>query len=400
MSKQDEPEDFAALLLEYEQKEPKKNRRGPQVGETVRGRVLSIGREAIFLDLGFKSEAMLDIGEVRDEDGKLTVAVGDEIEARVVDTQGGSGMIVLRRVLKRGPEARAELLQAHMLAIPIEGLVSSVNKGGVEVQVAGLRAFCPISQLDLRHVEDASKYVGERFTFRITRYEAGGPRGPNIVLSRRVLLEEEARARAVETRARLTVGAVLRGTVSTLKDYGAFVDLGGIEGMLHVSEIGFSRVAHPREVLTVGQNLEVQVKKIEKGDDPERPRISLSLKSLERDPWSDVTERFPEGTRCKGSVVRVESFGAFVEISPGVEGLLHVSELATGRKVNHARERTKVGQALEVTILAVDVEKRRLSLSLAGSAEPDDDMPMPTTPSQKQGFGTLGDLLNRSVRKS
>jgi small subunit ribosomal protein S1 len=391
----DDTEDFAALLAEFEGKQTR-NKRAPQPGELVKGRIVSIGQDAVFVDLGSKAEGIIDLVEVRDAEGTLTVSVGDEIEARVVET--GSS-IVLRKTLGRGPEAKAELEQAFQLGVPVEGVVTGVNKGGVEVQIAGTRAFCPISQLDARHVEDASAYVGQRLSFRITKYEAGR-RDMNLVLSRRVLLEEEAHKRAEETRAKLAVGAVLRGTITTLKDYGAFVDLGGLEGMLHISEIGFARVAHPRDALSVGQTVDVQVLKIEKSGDPRRPeKISLSLRSLEKDPWQDLGDRYPEGTRVVGTVARVEPFGAFVEIAPGVEGLLPIGELSAGRKVAHARQLVKPGARLEVVVGQVDRERRRLPLGLAGAVEEPDEGAPPPAASAKQGFGTLGDLLKKKEPK-
>jgi small subunit ribosomal protein S1 len=397
----DDGEDFAALLAEYEaggQGAPR--RRALQVGETVSGRVVSVGQDAVFIDLGGKAEGMIDAAEVRDDDGRLTVAVGDTVEGRVVDTGARTGCVVLRRTIRRGPEAKAELEQAFQLQIPVEGVVTAVNKGGVEVQLAGVRAFCPISQLDLKHVEDAAAYVGRRLPFRITRFEPA-PRGrdPNLVVSRRVLLEEEAQARAEKTRATLQAGAVLRGTVTSLRDYGAFVDLGGIEGMLHVSEIGFSRVAHPREALAVGQTIEVQVLKIEKTGDPRRPeKVALSLKSLAQDPWEEAAARLAEGASARGVVTRVEPFGAFVEVAPGVEGLVHVSELSGGRPVKHAREVVKVGQTLDVTVLAVDRDRRRLSLGTTPRADADDADAGSYAPAPS-GFGTLGDLLERGGKK-
>src|SRR5262249_9325500 len=337
---------FAKLLAEYDRKP---RRRDPQVGELVRGRVASIGRDAVFIDLGAKSEAMIDASELRDADGRLPVKVGDVVEGRVVEIGGKAGCIVLRRAMGRGPDAAAERAQAFALGGPVRGVLGAVNRGGVDAQVAGTRGFCPISQLALRHVDDASAFVGKRLTFRITRLEKG-----NLVLSRKALLEEEERARAASTRARLAVGAILRGKVTSVKDYGAFVDLGGIEGMLHVSELGFARVAHPSEMLAPGQEIEVQVLKIDKTGDARRPeKIWLSLKSLAEDPWAKVPERFPEGARATGKVTRVEPFGAFVELAPGVEGLVHVSELGGGRRVHHAREVVKPGAALEVVVLGV-----------------------------------------------
>ena len=284
------------------------------------------------------------------------------------------------------------------MGVPVEGVVSGVNKGGVEVTVAGVRAFCPISQLELRHVEDANAYVGQKLRFRITRYEEGA-RGANIVVSRRALLEEEQATRGAEVRATLAVGSVVKGKVTALKDYGAFIDLGGVEGMLHVSEIGFQRVTHPKEVLSVGQEVEVQVKKLEKSDDPKRPeRISLSLKSLERDPWSDAATRFYEGARASGTVKRLETFGAFVEVAPGVEGLLHVSELGRGRPLRHAREATKIGATLDVVVLAVDSDKRRLSLGLTQPGEEGEAAPN-EAPRAPKSLGTFADLLKGKKEK-
>jgi small subunit ribosomal protein S1 len=377
-------DDFAKLLAEYEGPKPKR-RREPQVGEEVRGRVVTIGRDAAFVDFGGKSDAMIDLVELRDENGKLTVAVGDEIDGRVVEVEGRAGCVVLRRLGGRGAGAREELQQAYAHRIPVEGVVQAVVKGGVEVQVAGVRGFCPISQLELRHVDDASAYLGRRLTFRITKME--GER--NLVLSRRALLEEEQKAQAAVTREKLAPGAVVRGRVASLKDYGAFVDLGGLEGLLHVSEIGVGRIKHPSEALTVGQEVEVQVLKIEKGD---KEKISLSLKSLAPDPWAQAG--LAEGARRRGTVVRLETFGAFVELAPGVEGLLHVSELSR-RPIRHAREAVKLGQELEVVVLEVDPARKRLSL---GMAEPGADEDAASLPRAPEKLGTLGDLLNKKKK--
>jgi small subunit ribosomal protein S1 len=395
-------DDFAALLAEYEGPDDgrsKKRRKEPQPGDEVSGRIISIGRDAAFVDLGFKSDGVIELAELRDSDGKLMVKPGDLLEARVVEVGGAAGGIVLKRVLGRGAEGKAELEQAFAHAVPVEGVVTAVNKGGVEVQVAGVRAFCPISQLDQRHVEDASSFVGQKLRFRITRYEAGG-RQLNIVLSRRAILDEESAAQASVTREKLAPGVILKGRVTAIKDYGAFVDLGGLEGMLHVSELGFQRVAHPKDVLSVGQEIEVQVVRLEKSDDPRRPeRVALSLKSLERDPWSDAATRFFEGARAKGVVKRLETFGAFVEVAPGVEGLLHVSELGRGRPLRHAREGTQVGAQLDVVVLAVDVDKRRLSLALAEAGDGADTSTAAPAASAPSSLGTFADLLKGGKKR-
>ncbi|HEY3801183.1 MAG TPA: S1 RNA-binding domain-containing protein [Kofleriaceae bacterium] len=377
----DDEEDFAAMFAASEQG---KRAKRPKVGDLVKGTIVTLGKDAVFVDLGGKAEGQLDRAQVSDHEGKLLVKIGDVIEARVASDAGGA--LVLRTKLGRGPEARAELAQAQDLGIPVEGLVTEVVKGGVSVDVAGVRGFCPASQIDTRFVEDLSVYIGQRLTFRVTRYEP--PR--NLVLSRRALLEEENEKRATETRKHLVPGAVIRGRVISFKPYGAFVDIGGIEGMLHVSELGYARVDKPEDVLRVDQELDVAILKIE-GD-----RISLSLKALGDDPWSAATAKLGEGARVKGTITRLQPFGAFVEIAPGVEGLVHISELGAGRRINHPKEAVSVGQAIEATVLSIDHERRRLSLSLASSndAAPDEVAAVKRAPEK---LGTFGDLLKKKT---
>jgi small subunit ribosomal protein S1 len=390
-------DDFGALFEESQKKGGGRPAARAAVGEVVRGRVMSIGREAAFLTLADgQTEGMIPLAELRDDDGKITVAVGDQVEARVVEVGDRPGFVVLRRMGGRGAVGRTELEQAFQTGLPVEGTVTGVNKGGLEVTVAGVRAFCPISQVALRPFDDPGSLVGQKLTFRITKYEVDR-RGLDMVLSRRALLEEEARARRVELRGRLSVGAVLPGVVTAIKEFGAFVDIGGVEGMLPASELGFARGARPAEVLAIGQRLEVQVLRMETTDDPRRPeRISLSLKSLARDPWEDVPTRFPPGTRAAGRVVRVEPYGAFIELAPGIEGLAHVGELGAGRQVRHARDLIKEGEVRQVTVLAVDLEKRRISLGVGEG--PDEGDPADVAAAGAPGkLGTLGDLLKRRL---
>jgi small subunit ribosomal protein S1 len=329
--------------------------------------------------------------------------VGDTIEARVVDTGAKTGFVVLRRTMAKGAEAKSELVQAFEHRIPVEGLVTAAIKGGVEVQVAGVRAFCPAGQIDNRFVEDPGVFVGQRLQFRITKLEPGRGGQVNLVLSRRAILAEEAEVRAAELRKTLEVGTVVRGTVTTVKDYGAFVDIGGLEGMLHVSELGFQRVGHPSEVLRVGQPVEVLVTKIEKTTDPKRPeKISLSLKALEADPWGEIADRFPVGSRAKGKVVRLQPFGAFVEVAPGIEGLVHVSQLSADKRVNHPRDVVEMGQEVEVTVLGVDLDRRRISLSMTADPEADaaaaEDLAA-VKKSANRSLGTFADLLAKATKK-
>jgi small subunit ribosomal protein S1 len=388
-------EDFAAMFAAAERAAPKGQRARFAIGDRVRGKVVSIGDEVTVLELAGGGEGTLETLELRDPAGQLTVKVGETIDARVVALGEKQGFVNLRRgAIQSG--GRADLAEAATTGLPIEGLVSGVNKGGLEIDIGGARAFCPLSQVDLRPVADPAALVGQRLTFRVTRYEEDR-RGLNIVLSRRALLEEEARGRAVETRAKLVVGAVLPGVVTALKDFGAFVDVGGIEGLLPASEIGFQRGVRPSDVLTVGQPVTVQVMRIEKRDDPKRPeQVSFSLKALEQDPWQEAVTRFPAGTVTRGRVARLESFGAFIELSPGVEGLLHISELGAGRPLRHARDALKLGDTTDVAVLATDPEKRRISLGLAGREVGVDDegRAAATRASGASGsMGTLGDLL-------
>jgi small subunit ribosomal protein S1 len=385
----DQDDDFAKMFAESERDAPRSKKR-PRVGDQITGKVISIGKDTLFVDLGGKAEGALERAQVSDPDGKLLVKLGDTIEARVVADTGGA--LTLRVKVGRGPEARAELQQAQELGLPVEGLVTEVVKGGVAVDVAGVRGFCPASQLDVRFIDDLATYLGQRLMFRITRYE---PR--NLVLSRRVLLEEDNAKRAAETRKKIEPGAVLRGKVVGFKPFGAFIDLGGIEGMLHVSELGYARVERPEDMLSLGQEVDVAVLKVEPGDKGER--ISLSLKALANDPWRDTTASLTEGTRVRGKITRLQPFGAFVEIAPAVEGLVHISELGAGRRINHPREVVSVGQEVEAVVLSVDHERRRIALSMAsssdGSAEDVAEAARQAKAHLPARLGTLGDLLKK-----
>src|SRR5262249_34964663 len=275
------------------------------------------------------------------------------------------------------------------------------NKGGYDVQIGTVRAFCPGSQIDRRRTEGA-RYVGERFRFRITKLEAGGR---NLVVSRRQLLEEEAAARAAAVEAELRVGAVVAGTVTSLRDFGAFVDVGGVDGLIHVSELGHGRAAHPSEVLQVGQRVEAQVVKLEPDPAGGRGRVGLSLRALAPDPWTTAAERFPVGTTARGTVRRLEQFGAFVELAPRLDGLVHVSRMAVDRRVSHPRQLVSVGDPVDVTVVELDAAKRRIGLSMVERARQAQDAAeaeerrttdaVLAQSTRKASLGTLGDLLGQ-----
>jgi small subunit ribosomal protein S1 len=389
-------EDFAAMLAASEQAARGRPRQARlAIGDAVRGKVVSIGPEVTVVELAGGGEGTLETLELRDAQGELIVASGETIEARVVALGEKQGFVTLRRGTIAG-KGRAALAEAATTGLPVEGLITGVNKGGFEVDVGGVRGFCPLSQLELRPVPDPAAYVGQRFEFRVSRYEEDR-RGTNLVLNRRALLEEGARARAADTQGKLVVGAVLPGVVTALKDFGAFVDVGGIEGLLPASEITFARGTRPADVLSVGQSVTVKVARIEKRDDPKRPvQISFSMKALDRDPWTEVATTLQPGSVTQGKVVRLEAFGAFVELAPGVEGLLHISELGAKRPIRHAREAVKPGDTLTVTVLSVDQERRRISLTLGERSEGIDEegRAAAARASGASGqLGTLGDLL-------
>ena len=393
--------DFAALLAEFDQTHQGTTDKAAKPGDQVKGRVVAITEEQVFIDLGGKAEGVMDAASLRDAEGQLSVAVGDEVTATVAGVEE-DGSLRLGNQQSRHLHGAAELEQAYRQQVPVQGRVTGVIKGGAEVQVAGQRAFCPASQIDIRFVEDLNEFVGQHLDFRITKFEGG--RHLNLVVSRRLVLEEEQRARAEALRANLKEGAVLTGTVTSLQDYGAFVDLGGLEGMIHISELAFHRVKHPSEMLSVGQPLEVSVLRIDKTDNPKRPeKIALSIRALARDPWAEAAQKFPVGARVQGQVTRLQPFGAFVELAPGIEGLIHVSELGTGKRITHPQEVLSPGQALEASVLAVDLDKRRISLTLdeakAAEAKPDLAAYAAGTPPTESGMGSFGALLKQSLDK-
>ncbi|MBA3461132.1 MAG: 30S ribosomal protein S1 [Deltaproteobacteria bacterium] len=384
-------EDFAAMLAASEVGQKRTKR--PKVGDQIKGKVISIGHDTVFIDAGGKAEGTLEKAQVSDKEGKLLVKVGDTVEARVVSDAGGTLQLRVK-MGGRGPQASAELQQAAELGMPVEGTVTEVIKGGVSVDVAGVRGFVPASQMDARFVEDLAVFVGKKLTFKITRYEAR-----NLVLSRRALVEEENEKLATETRKKLEIGAVLRGKVVGFKSFGAFVDLGGIEGMLHVSELGHSRVDKPEDVLSLGQEIDVAVLKLEPGEKGQR--ISLSLKALATDPWRETAAAFTPGQRMKGKITRLMQFGAFVEIAPGIEGLVHISELGAGRRINHPKEVVSPGQEVEVSVLRIDTDERKIALSMASSADgsPEEVAEAVKSQAAPAKLGTFGDLLAKFNKK-
>jgi len=357
---------FAAELEAFEQGRPPARSGaaggGPAVGARVRGRVVSIDGDAMLVDVGGRSEAVADAREFRDDQGGLTVAPGDVVELNVVEA--GDSLVLARTARRQGKPSFAALRQAREADLPVRGRVTAVNKGGLAVDVDGVRAFCPLSQVDEHFVEDAGPYVGRVLEFLVT--EVDESRGRAVVSRRRWLArrrEQEARERL----ASLRPGLEVEGVVSRLETFGAFVDLGGLEGLVHVSELAHDRVGHPREVVSVGERLRLKVLSVQEGERG-RPRVALSRRALAPDPWSTLAQRFAPGARVSGVVVRLADFGAFVNVAPGVDGLVHVSQVSD-RRISHVRDVLSPGQAVEVVVLAVEPERRRLSLSIREALE-------------------------------
>lgn len=348
--------DFAALLASAGGMEELKS------GDRVRGTIVSITNSTIFVDVGMKSEAWLDRREALDDDGKLTVEVGQELEAQVV--RGHAEGVQLSLGALKAHQLSSMLEDAAASGLPIEGHVTGFNDGGLEVRVGSRRAFCPKSQIDRSFADDLSQYVNQTFEFIVTRFD---PTGRKIVLSRRALLEQQASEMAAETRKLLQEGAVVDGTVRKLMPFGVFVDLGGLDGLVHISELAWSRVEDPAEVVQVGESVQVKILRIDEG----RGRIGLSMRQAQGDPWETVAEDFEVGNTYEGTVTRLADFGAFVQIAAGIEGLVHVSEIDWSR-VKHPKDKLSEGEAVSVAVLEVDKKKRRISLSIKQSGGSDD----------------------------
>ena len=378
-------EDFATLF------EASLKAKRVERGQTIEGRIVAIGPEVAFIDVGGKGEATIDVAELKDDEGDIEVAVGDRIQAVVVSTAGG---LTLSRKLARGAASQRQLEDAFHSGLPVEGKVEKVVKGGYEVRVAGQRAFCPFSQIDTART-DPSQHEGKVYIFRITEYKEGGR---NLVVSRRTLLEEEQRATAAEVKKTIVSGAVITGRVASVREFGAFIDLGGgVQGLLHISEMGWSRVADPSEMLKPGDEVTVKVLQV----DEAKGKISLGLKQLSEDPWSGVEATYAAGQVLPGRVTRVTEFGAFVELAPGIEALAHVSTFAPTGRADDWKTSVGVGLAVAVEILSIDLEKKRIGVALMPSDLAQDDVreyAERETDAPSERFGSLADKLQGALK--
>ena len=384
----DPEEDFASMF------EASIQAKRIEKGQTIEGTVVAIGAEVAFVNVGGKGEAVIDLAELKDDEGTLDVAVGDRIHAVVVSTEGG---LTLSRRLARGAATDRQLEDAFRSGLPVEGKVEREVKGGYEVRIARQRGFCPFSQIDTVRSTDPAQHIGHVYAFRIIEYKEGGR---NLILSRRALLEDEQKAQAVEVRRAIVVGAVLTGRVTSVRDFGAFVDLGaGVQGLLHVSEMGWSRVSDTSHVVTPGQEITVKVLRV----DDETQKIALGLKQLSADPWSAVQATYEVGQVHTGRVTRVTDFGAFVELEPGVEGLAHVSTFAPAGHSKGWSGAVAVGMTAAFEILSLDLEKKRIGLALveersAREAEDVREHTETTDAAASEAFGSIAEKLRGALK--
>ena len=386
-------DDFAALF-----EASLKSKRIEQ-GQTIEGTIVGIGPEVAFVDVGGKGEATIDVAELKDEDGDIEVAVGERVQAVVVSTSGG---LILSRRLARGAANARQLEDAYRAGLPVQGKVEREVKGGYEVRVGHTRGFCPFSQIDIVRTE-APAHAGRVYEFRIVEYKDGGR---NLVLSRRALLEEARKAEAEEVRRTIVPGAIVTGRVASVRDFGAFIDLGGaVQGLLHVSEMGWSRVDDPSNLLTPGEPITVKVLAV----DDARQKISLGLKQLSDDPWSRVQGAYEIGQVRTGRVTRLADFGAFVELEPGIEALAHASTFpAAGRRETWSTM-VAPGTTALFEIVSIDLARKRIGVALvpegsararaheAAAAGEQPAQESEKTPESGQGFGSLADKLRGAL---
>ncbi len=330
--------------------------RSVKPGGVVKGRVVGITATHVMIDVGYKSEGQIPLQEFSDRDGKVQVQVGDEVDVFFDSSEDDNGDIILSRERAENIKIWEEIERAFREGLGVEGVILSKVKGGFNVDV-GVPGFLPGSHVDVRPTRNLDKFLGKREKFAILKYNR--PRG-NVVVSRRVLMEKERDVLKKEILKVLEEGVILEGVVKNITSYGAFVDLGGIDGILHISDMSWGRIGHPSEMVKVGDRIKVAVLKF----DAERERISLGMKQITPDPWTTVQQNYPVGTRVRGQVLSLMDYGAFVELEKGVEGLIHISEMAWTKKISHPSNVLQVGETVEVLVLNVDPNHRRISLGL------------------------------------
>ncbi|MBL7686051.1 MAG: 30S ribosomal protein S1 [Deltaproteobacteria bacterium] len=326
-------------------------------GELIKGNVVKVLRDYVLVDVGFKSEGQISIEEFRNLDGEITVKAGDVVDVVFENVEDENGLVVLSKEKADALAAWDKLSEAETSNETVDGVIINKIKGGMVVNVGGVRAFLPGSQIDLKPVKSLDKLVGKKFRFKILKLNRS--KG-NVVVSRRAVLEVELEEAKNELLSTLQEGQVVEGIVKNITDYGAFVDLGGVDGLIHITDISWGRIGHPSEVLKVGDKINVLILRY----DDESKKISLGLKQLSQDPWEQVKDGYLPGTKVKGKVVNITDYGAFIELESGVEGLVHVSEMSWTKKVKHPSKIVNLGDSVEAVVLDVDAPSRRISLGM------------------------------------
>jgi small subunit ribosomal protein S1 len=345
------PESFAALF------EESLTRQEMRIGEVITAEVMRMDQNFVVVNAGLKSESIIPLEEFRDDAGAINVKPGDFVSVSIEALEDGFGETRLSREKAKRLAAWMELEKALETGEKIEGVITGKVKGGLTVMAKSIRAFLPGSLVDLRPVKDTTPYEGKTMLFKVIKLDR---KRNNVVVSRRAVLEETAGAEREQLLSTLSEGAVVKGIVKNITDYGAFVDLGGIDGLLHITDLAWRRVKHPTEVVNVGDEVTAKVLKF----DAEKNRVSLGLKQLGEDPWVGISRRYPQGTRLFGKVTNLTDYGAFVEVEAGIEGLVHVSEMDWTNKNVHPSKVVQVGDEVEVMILEIDEERRRISLGM------------------------------------
>lgn len=325
-----------------------------QEGEIVRGRIVQIERDTVLVDVGYKSEGIIDLDEF--PDGGKDLQVGEEIDVLLEEKEDHEGQVVLSKEKANRIKIWDDISKKYDYDEVVEGIVLARIKGGLTVDI-GLKAFLPGSQIDLRPVRNLDRLIGEKLQMRIIKLNK---RRGNIVLSRRVLLEEERQQAKQQTLASLAEGQVVEGVVKNITEYGAFIDLGGIDGLLHITDMSWGRVGHPSELFAIGDQVKVVVLKFDQANE----RVSLGLKQMTPDPWADVETKYPEMERVSGKVVSITDYGAFVELEEGIEGLVHVSQMSWARRTRHPSKIVNIGDTIEAVVLNVDKDRKRISLGM------------------------------------
>ena len=328
-------------------------------GEVVNGKIISVDKDHVLVDIGYKSEGQIRIREF-EVDGEVTAQVGDTVEVMVEWWDDENEVVVLSKEKAEKVKVWDDIKKRHEADDTIAGTITNRVKGGFSVDI-GVQAFLPGSQADLRPIRNLDEMVGKEFDFKILKYNR---KRSNIVLSRRVLLEEEREEKRAKTLATIHEGKVVSGIVKNLTEYGVFVDLGGVDGLRHITDISWGRVKHPSELFTVGDEINVKILSL----DLERERVSLGMKQLTEDPWASAIDKYPVGSRISGKVVSLTDYGAFVELEEGIEGLIHVSEMSWTRKVRHPSKVVSVGEIVDALVLDIKPENRRISLGMKQAA--------------------------------